>query len=67
MNVIKLINLKQASVFYGLVFIIFLCKANALQAQDFYKDQRSAWLQKAQESQPALIETIKQPVSWLRL
>jgi alpha-L-rhamnosidase len=67
MNVIKLINLKQASIFYGLVFIIFFCKANALYAQDFYKDQRSAWLQKAQESQPALIETIKQPVSLVTL
>ncbi len=67
MNVIKLINLKRASVFYGLVFIIFLWEASALQAQDFYKDQRSAWLQKAQESQPVLIETIKQPVSLVML
>lgn len=34
-----------------------------INAQDVYKDQRSAWLQKAEQSKPVLIETIKQPLS----
>jgi alpha-L-rhamnosidase len=32
-------------------------------AQDVYKDQRSAWLQKAESTTPALIESVKSPVS----
>lgn len=36
-------------------------------AQDVYKDQRSGWLQKAEQSQPKLIETIKHPLSLVSL
>ena len=52
---------KSSFVFFALGFII------AANAQDVYKDLRSGWLQKAEESKPALIETIKQPVTLVTL
>ena len=45
------------------VVISILFCAYSVQAQDVYKDQRAAWLQKAQSTTPALIETVKSPVS----
>ncbi|MEP7319167.1 MAG: hypothetical protein ABI921_10505 [Panacibacter sp.] len=51
---------------YSLIFFA-LCLVTAVHAQDFYKDQRAGWLQKAEQTQPKLIETIKQPVSLVAL
>lgn len=51
---------------YSFIFFV-LCFVTVVQAQDFYQDQRSGWLQKAAQSQPKLIETIKQPVSLVAL
>lgn len=49
-------------------FIFFaLCFVTAVHAQDFYKEQRAGWLQKAEQTQPKLIETIKQPVTLVAL
>jgi hypothetical protein len=52
---------KSSFVFFALGFII------AANAQDVYKDLRGAWLQKAAESKPQLIETIKQPITLVTL
>jgi len=41
--------------------ILFLFLALAVNAQDFYQDKRAAWLKKAEESKPALHETIYKP------
>ena len=46
---------------FTIVSILFF--SLSLFAQDVYKDQRAAWLQKAQSTTPALIEKVKSPVS----
>ncbi|QEC69171.1 Bacterial alpha-L-rhamnosidase [Panacibacter ginsenosidivorans] len=50
----------------SLIFFV-LCLVTAANAQDIYKEQRGGWLQKAEESKPPLIETIKQPVTLVTL
>lgn len=40
-----------------------LCFATVLPAQDVFKDLRAAWLQKAEDTKPVLIETTKQPLT----
>lgn len=49
------------------VIIIFAVCYSAANAQDVYKAQRGAWLQKAEDSKPKLIETVKQPLSLVSL
>lgn len=41
--------------------------AAIVHAQDFYQDQRAGWLQKAAQTEPTLMETIKQPLSLVDL
>ena len=67
MSVIRPIHLKKTKIFYSLLLLIFVFNINRLYAQDFYRGERSAWLQKAEESKPVLIETIKQPASLVTL
>jgi len=53
-------NEKKQLHFFALSF------ATVVNAQDVYKDQRGAWLQKAEDSKPQLIETNKQPVTLVK-
>ena len=48
-----------------LIFLFFI--AIIIHAQDVYKNQRGAWLQKAEDTKPQLIETVKQPVTLVSL
>lgn len=52
---------KYSFIFWGLCFF------KGTHSQDFYQDQRAGWLQKAAQTQPKLIETMKQPVSLVTL
>jgi alpha-L-rhamnosidase len=54
--------MKKSSFIFFILFIVVV-----VNAQDVYKDQRSGWLQKAEDSKPALIETVKQPVTLVTL
>src|SRR6478735_1077673 len=47
---------------YYTIPLICFCSFS-VRAQDVYKDQRGVWLQKAESTTPALIETVKSPVS----
>ncbi len=47
--------------------IFFLFAAIKIKAQDYYQNQRASWLQKAEQSTPKLIESIKAPVSLVSL
>lgn len=54
--------------FAGLFVILMLSICGtAANAQDVYKEQRGAWLQKAEDSKPKLIGTVKQPLSLVSL
>jgi alpha-L-rhamnosidase len=54
--------------FNRLFFLVTLLVVSIFSnAQDVYKDLRSVWLQKAEDSKPQLIETIKQPLSLVSL
>ena len=48
---------------YRLLAAFLLSTPLTITAQDFYKEQRSHWLQKAELSKPVLIETVKHPIS----
>lgn len=48
-----------------LFFVLYF--VTATEAQDYYQNQRAGWLQKAEQTQPKLIETIKQPVALVAL
>jgi alpha-L-rhamnosidase len=41
--------------------------ANLAMSQDYYAPYRQAWLKKAEDSKPALIETVKEPVQLVNL
>jgi hypothetical protein len=58
--------MKFCSYHFIIASVLLLC-SYSIYAQDVYKDQRSAWLQKAEDSKPVLIETIKQPVTLVTL
>ena len=53
--------------YHFIIASVLLLSSYSIYAQDVYKDQRSAWLQKAEDSKPVLIETIKQPVTLVTL
>lgn len=61
---------KECKGFWILLFgllIRFLFFPTSVHSQDFYKDIRNGWLQKAEQTQPQLVESIKHPVSLVSL
>ena len=58
--------MKQFINMFVLVLILSICN-NYLYAQDVYGHLREGWLQKAQQTQPPLIETVKQPVTLVNM
>ena len=55
--------MKRSYFFRFLLLTILIFCSLCINAQDVYKDQRSAWLQKAESTTPALTESVKSPVS----
>jgi hypothetical protein len=59
--------MKSVMNFFLLLSCLTIVPGLKTKAQDVYRDQRSAWLQKAESSTPVLNESIKQPVSLVTL
>jgi hypothetical protein len=53
------------TLFVSLIAILFF--STSVSSQDVYKEMRSGWLQKAELTQPKLIESIRHPVSLVSL
>jgi hypothetical protein len=54
--------MKNINIHRLFLLFVFTVSNVTLFAQDFFKNERAAWLQKAAASQPVLIETIKKPL-----
>jgi uncharacterized oligopeptide transporter (OPT) family protein len=56
----------RSNQFFIAVFVTFTASlffTTSINSQDVYKEVRSGWLQKAEQTRPKLFETIRQPVS----
>ena len=51
----------------NIIVLFFILTYLAASAQDVYKELRNGWLQKAEQSRPRLIETLKKPVTLVTL